>query len=384
MSLCRTLACGTALLLLTLSGPEESAAKSDKFISVDDISVGQPELGHYAAEERLGRWEAEAREKGVDLIDHAPKIAAEQREVEVPVFIDPTGKKRATDRHHRVKALLALADRYRKAGRGELDIKLRLKVDRDYRPKKDWDKLSQKKRDAVFAEYAEDAVERYGLAHFADGTIDDPVAFMRRFPDEFSELKDNPLRSVVGSVLRRADLRGSHFLDYIQFRIGDKLIEDGIVDDLRRRGLFRGSELPWDAAGNPSLVDAVEDVVFGRESYIEFLEDNIPEGKKGKKAKKTRKRLRKHAKVIEERRAQQRGKRRPTSRRGRTLVRRPAATGRAAWTSLKTHKGETGERRRYQRKRSSLRRAVQMHRLERKGRGNKAGRKRGRRPRARR
>lgn len=238
-----------------------SAAAKDKFALPKELAPTQTEYGAYAAGFKQETWKQAAQAKGVsfeayvrgDLKDAFASKA-------IPAIIDPSGQLRVLDGHHKLSALRAIER--------ELGITTPVKLDivKDYRG------YSRQR-------YAEHLVNKLGKGYFgpsAAGTAAEKVATL---PSSFDGLVDNPLRSVLGVVFTKSGLEGSWFADYIQFYLGEKLIEAGLSNDLRKLGLTSETgQLASDAAKNPQLIAIMQQRIFSDAKLVKYLSKSLDPG----------------------------------------------------------------------------------------------------------
>lgn len=208
----------SALLALLLS---TAAIAAPRLTPVDQFAPTQVGIGRASAMVHLDDWKAAAKRKDMSLKKYAKKIL--QRELgehPVPVVIDPQGRIRNTDAHHHITALLELEKETGYA------VKLRTKVRKDYRGYSE-------------AAYAKDFIERLDLGWFNKRVRDkSDVVKIESLPDRYAQLKNDPMRSVVDTAFEKLGLDGKMFTDYVEFRVGEALVEQGLMARLRKRGLL--------------------------------------------------------------------------------------------------------------------------------------------------
>jgi hypothetical protein len=210
----------TALLALLLSATAVTAYGAPRLTAVDKFAPTQVGVGRASAMVHLDDWKAAAKRKDMSLKKYAKKIL--QRELDehaVPVVIDPQGRIRNTDAHHHITALLELQKQTGYA------VKLRTKVLKDY-------------RGYTEAAYAKDFIHTLDKGWFARSVRDrSDLVKIESLPDRYSQLKNDPMRSVVDTAFEKLGLDGKMFTDYVEFRVGEALLERGLMVRLRDKGL---------------------------------------------------------------------------------------------------------------------------------------------------
>jgi hypothetical protein len=224
---------------MTASGAEQTSAPPGTTlrVSVFDLAPTQTEVGVQAAMRKLDGWRHEARATGLPL---AAYLTARAEEVVVNTIIDPDGRHRNDDRHHRILALHWGARRCR------TPLGVPVQVLHDYRG---W----------PFAAYASHLVHHQGIGYFGPQPAGrTPVALVRLLPDSYDQLRDNPLRSVVKRAMQQLGLRGEWFARYAQFHVAHRLIEAGLWHELAARAVAcRQDALPRDFDEDPRVVATV-------------------------------------------------------------------------------------------------------------------------------
>jgi hypothetical protein len=229
----------TALTLLALVG---QAAAAPIAIPVDQFRPTQHTIGKASAMLSLDQWKRDAAQRHMSLAEYARTVlqpALEKRVV--PAVIDPRGRMRNTDAHHRIAALLALQQ--------ETGVVLTLKTDVvvDYR--------GQSER-----AFATDFVDRLKKGWFEPKVRRrSPLAMVRSLPLSFAQLGDDPLRSSIDTAFDKLGLSGGMFSDYVEFRVGEMLVARGLLHRLRARGLIgkKDKNIPPDRVFSPRVVDEI-------------------------------------------------------------------------------------------------------------------------------
>jgi hypothetical protein len=204
-------------------------------VSVQAFLPTQMEIGRHAVRFRVNTWKAEARQQGMTLKQYALRVLRPKFEsLELSTVIDPDGNYRNTDAHHRISALREVE---RLTG---VELRITPKVIADYRGKS-------------FDEYAHHFIKELGKGQFTPEvealSITDR---MRHLPRSYAELNDNTMRSALEVVFEGNGISGSWMRDYVEFRAARKLVEEGLLDDLKAAGI-----LPRGARGLPTKL--VED-----------------------------------------------------------------------------------------------------------------------------
>lgn len=223
-------------------GLGQGLATAARPIDVRALHPTQMEIGYQAAEFHVTKWRDEAAQQRMTLADYAREVLAPRfRGTSLPVIIDPRGRYRNTDGHHRVTALNELT---RLTG---VRFEITPKVLADYRGK-------------TFAEYATDFVGRLGRGQFTAAVEPlSPVERVRALPDRYEDLRDNTMRSALEVVFDRHGISGSLMRDYVEFRVARRLLAHGLLDELRDRGLIgpRTRVLPKRIALDDEVVEAI-------------------------------------------------------------------------------------------------------------------------------
>lgn len=237
-----------ALLALCLLVAARSGADTvpDR-VKLRDCHPTQAYLGKAAALGHLEHWKADAKKRRISLKEYARTILPQKEFAKrrIPVVIDHEGRVRNTDAHHRIYALLHLAE---KTG---VEVEIPVQVIADYRGKSE-------------RAFAEGFVKKLGKGLFAPSAKSyGAIRKMRTLPADFAGLADSPLRSTLDRVFDRIGLSGSMFSDYFEFHLGDALVEAGVYQRLRERGAIARSatELPPERVFKKKVLEVVERMV---------------------------------------------------------------------------------------------------------------------------
>jgi len=188
-------------------------------IPVRDFVPTQWSIGKASARLHLDEWKREAKKAKLSLKRYAKDVLeAKLAKRIIPAVLDPDGVPRNTDAHHRIFALRLLEK--------EAGVRLSLPVElmADYRGR------SQEA-------FAADFVEQRGKGWFNPRyNKQDAVAKMASLPKSYAGLRDDPVRSSVDTAFEALGLSGKQFVDYVEFKIGERLVKDGLHARLRERG----------------------------------------------------------------------------------------------------------------------------------------------------
>lgn len=219
-----------------------------------EVGPTQTELGKHAAEARLERWRNDAREKGMSLADYANTILRKRfASIDLTAIRDNRGTVRNLDGHHKIYALHLLEE--------ETGVRfpIRFAIIEDYKGKK-------------FRKYASHFVEKLDSGYFGGKRGREAEELVRSLPATYVGLRDSPMRSVMGAVFRRMDLKGSRLDDYAQFRIGNRLMKAGLLEYLRKKGALAADEpLVKDSAASEALLHHVEAFLFANKKELAFF-----------------------------------------------------------------------------------------------------------------
>ena len=208
------------VLLLALLLPASLWAATRK-VPIDEFHPTQPGVGKAAAMLYIKHWEHEAKRRDMSLKKYAKKVLQRKLDTHLtPAIIDPDGNVRNTDAHHHITAMLELKEMT------GVTLTARAKILADYRGQSE-------------AEYAHDFVGRLKKGWFgpnAAGMSD--VDKVRSLPKTYARMKNDPLRSAVEAAFERLGLDGKMFTDYIEFKVGAALVENGIYERLRQKGIL--------------------------------------------------------------------------------------------------------------------------------------------------
>jgi hypothetical protein len=216
--LARAILALTALTAL-LGAPGAATAKG-RSVNVFAFRPTQMEIGKAAAGFYLTGWRAEAKERGMSLKQYAEKVLKPKYAKEkIPSIIDPEGEDRNTDGHHRITALRQVS---RLTG---VQFNVRAEVQKDY-------------RGYGFKKYARHFIRRLKKGEFTpEAEALGPVKRMRQLPDRYEDLIDNPMRSALEVVFSEHGISGTMMRDYVEFRLGRRLLDDGLLEELKTAGV---------------------------------------------------------------------------------------------------------------------------------------------------
>ena len=180
----------------------------------------QMEVGKAAAQRLVDGWKKEARHKGLSFKEYARRVLVPRFESEdLPVVIDPSGWVRNTDGHHRITALREVL---KETG---VIIPVGTRILCDYRGQSE----------QQFAEHFVKTLKKGQFTSAMKGLS--AVEKMRGLPATYEQLRDNPLRSALGEAFERTKLDKVDFKDYVEFKLGERLMDKGLMKDLRRKGM---------------------------------------------------------------------------------------------------------------------------------------------------
>ena len=189
--------------------------------SIMSFHPTQMEIGRKAAEFHITQWKTDAKKSGMSLKEYAqkvlqPKFAAQK----IPTVIDPDGALRNTDAHHRITALRKLT---RMTG---VSFEVDAQILADYRGR-------------TFEEYANHFITKLGKGQFTPKIEQlPPVERMKFLPKTYADLHNNPMRSALEVVFNTNGIQGSLMRDYIEFRVAEKLLGEGLLDDLKEKHII--------------------------------------------------------------------------------------------------------------------------------------------------
>lgn len=240
--------------------PQTSAAQTEAVVreNVTRVAPTQMQIGVAVAQRDVDTWKADAQKRGLSFHDYAEQVLQEHYEKRpLPAIIDPRGKVRVLDGHHRVWALIHVQQ---ETG---VRIDIPVHVETDYTG---WSEEA----------YAKDLVEKRGYGLFTPEVSKlSPVERVRALPSTFAGLQNDPLRSAVGQAFDDARVTGSNFENYIEFTAGDKLLKRGLLDELKARGIIpmNATSLPAEQATDPRVVAVVGKRLFDSHKMEHFLHD---------------------------------------------------------------------------------------------------------------
>lgn len=206
-------------LLCFLCAPGAAEAKK---VRVDDVKPTQMEIGRAATHQVVEEWRTQAAHKGMSLEKFVKKQVVKRiNRRPLPVIIDPEGAVRNTDGHHRVEALRQVE--HETGGR----YSVKIKVLKDYRG---YDQ----------ARYARHFLGKLGKGQFTpEIEALPPEERIQHLPASYDKLRDSSMRSALGAAFSRMHLKSAGFVDYVEFKVGERLVKDGLLDDLAARGIVR-------------------------------------------------------------------------------------------------------------------------------------------------
>jgi hypothetical protein len=214
-----------ALFALFALAPRADAEK----VAVRDFKPSQMELGRAAAQEYYDEWRDKAAAKHMSLKKYVNKVVVKKINREpLPVVIDPQGRVRNTDGHHRIEALREV-----EAATGA-HFSIKVEVVKDYRG------------------YEQAAYARHFLGTLGKGRFTPeiaalgPEARIAALPTSYPRMLDSPMRSAVGKLFDRLKIKDATFVDYVEFKFGERLMKAGFIEDLVKNGIVRkgASTLP--------------------------------------------------------------------------------------------------------------------------------------------
>lgn len=246
----RLLLC-VALVALFANGKQafaDTPSNKLRITSTDKLAPGQTEFGAFAVKNKINKWTKEAKAEGITLAQYTNttlrKVFANAN---IPVVVDPRGVIRTLDGHHKLSALIQVQA---KVG---LKIPVSIDVVRDY-------KGSSEKA------YAKHFVVVMKKGWFGANPPESAIEKVRSLPAQYTQMKDSPLRSVLGLVFDKAGLEGSWFKDYVQFKLGTRLLASGQLP-----------AMPVNPSQNAKYLKAVAKVVFGQPQFRAFLQTQVKE-----------------------------------------------------------------------------------------------------------
>jgi hypothetical protein len=207
-----------ALFALFAFAPRADAEK----VAVRDFKPSQMELGRASAHEYYDEWREKAAAKHMSLKKYVNKVVVKHINREpLPVVIDPQGNVRNTDGHHRIEALREV-----EAATGA-HFSLKIDVIKDYRG---YDQ----------AKYARHFTGTLGKGRFTPEVAAlGPEARVAALPNSYRRMLDSPMRSAVGKLFDRLKIKDATFIDYVEFKFGEKLVKAGFIEALAQDGIVK-------------------------------------------------------------------------------------------------------------------------------------------------
>lgn len=263
-----------ALIALLASGAQATAGAETKagpktgknmVVELDSIAPSQTEVGIHAARMKVDEWRAKARDKGVSFDKYVDtKLRKKFATLKLTSIRDHKGVVRNLDGHHKLYALHAIAR--------ETGIKLPVQVQlvHDYKGQK-------------LGSYAKHFVGELGSGYFGSNPTGKNKQLIKSLPKSYDGLRDNPMRSILGATFKRMGVKGSMFVDYVQFHLGDQMLRDGLLRHLRARGVIPSTakSIPADRVADPAVSHHVESFLFRSKPLMASLEKMAkPEHKK--------------------------------------------------------------------------------------------------------
>jgi len=227
------------LLLMFVQGLAHAGGPA----SVMSFRPTQMEIGKKAAEFHITQWKADAKKNRMTLKEYArtvlqPKFAAQT----IPAIVDPDGNLRNTDGHHRMTALRKIT---RLTG---VSFEVQTEILADYRGR-------------TFEQYANHFINTLGKGQFTSKIeLLAPVERMKYLPQTYADLHDNPMRSALEVVFNTNEIQGSLMRDYIEFRVAEKLLSEGLLDHLKDKKLIdkNAKVLPAGLATDERIVKIIQ------------------------------------------------------------------------------------------------------------------------------
>jgi len=257
----RPLHAGLLLLALALTARAAVAGEAPKAtVSVGEFRPTQMEIGHAAVGYHITKWQRDAASRGMSFADYArdvlrPKFAA----THIGAVIDPEGNLRNTDAHHRMSALRRVTELT------GVKFEIGAKILADYRGK-------------TKAEYADHFINTLKKGQFTAEVEKLPVEErMKHLPATYAGLGNNALRSSLEIAFGTHGIDGGWMRDYVEFRIARRMLEGGILDELKAEGVVpkNARKVPVRLATDPRVVAAVAKRLPALREYLlsEALDD---------------------------------------------------------------------------------------------------------------
>jgi hypothetical protein len=208
----------TFILLLVVSATTASADHPRMRVAVSEIGPTQEAVGKAIVAAQVSR---ELDEKPAHLSEQQYLRFAVKQSYEAKTWtglVDPNGRVRILDGHHRASAAAELSKR---AG---VPFMVNVRIVQDYRG---WS-MADYARHLIFTlgkgSFSRTTERRFPLAAKAKSSPTQLIGRVSQFPQRISQLKDNPLRSAVGMALYRvAGFDDDSFVDYFEFKLGRKI-----------------------------------------------------------------------------------------------------------------------------------------------------------------
>ena len=185
----------------------------------------QSSAGMAHVDEKFKRWEDQAKMlytiNGTSMKKGMFEILKRQANVGINAYIDPDGRVRPDDSHHKLLAILKATQIYG-LDLEKLEIKVNIAKESDYR-KKTWELFGIE-------------LERKGLGLLSveqraesDRIGEGPGERIQRLPENFLLMIDSPMRSATGRLFEILGLSGTQFLPMIQFELAERLKNAGMA-----------------------------------------------------------------------------------------------------------------------------------------------------------
>lgn len=235
-------------LLLLLAGQTHPALAGKRMqVDLQKLAPTQNAVGVSVAELRVNKWQDAAKDEGISLQDYALRVLVPRfSKGLIPAVVDWKGRVLNTDGHHRVYALRKVS--------ALTGVRFSIGID----VVQNFEGLSRKvyqKKLARFLGYSKKEV--------------------RALPASFDDLKDSPMRSLIGIAFKQTGIRGSLFVDRIQFTVGEMLLQDGLVTRLIAEAVLpKGSKrIPSSLVAQPNIQTLVQRMIFSKGSKVlKYLE----------------------------------------------------------------------------------------------------------------
>ena len=257
-------------LLSLLWATGAAHAKPRVLVKPDKFRPTQEYVGKALVEQLVDEWRQDAASRKQTLKKYAKDVLVpEFAKLKIPTVLDPSGKIRNTDGHHRISALIEVE---KETG---VEIPIGTKVVADYTGK------SEKK-------FAKSFIKRWGGDQFSPAVKDESaVKQMASLPKTFTGLRNDPMRSVVGEAFRLNGLEGVKFEDFVEFKLARQLEKRGLIGDLREAGVLDSKQrkVPANLVFDAGLQKVVTEELT-KKSTRKFLLDQAAGHSAEKKLKK--------------------------------------------------------------------------------------------------